>query len=176
MESGRNAGQTKMRRLLPALLCVILLAAADQFTKYLAASGLREHGPAVLIKGVFQLCYVENTGAAFGILQGRTWLIVLFVAAILCALGAFYVKIPADRKYRPLKTVLAVLGAGAVGNLIDRLRFGYVIDFFYFELIDFPVFNVADCYVTVSAALLVVLVLFYYKEDDFSFLGRRKDP
>ena len=64
--------------------------------------------------------------------------------------------------------------AGAIGNLIDRIRLNYVVDFLYFELIDFPVFNVADCYITVSMFLLVILVLFYYKDEDFSLIWPKK--
>lgn len=64
--------------------------------------------------------------------------------------------------------------AGAAGNLIDRIRFGYVVDFFYFRLIDFPVFNVADIYVTVSFAVLLLLVFFQYKEEDLEFFGKKK--
>ena len=62
---------------------------------------------------------------------------------------------------------MVLILSGAVGNFIDRVRFQYVIDFFYFKLIDFPVFNVADCYVTVGFILLLILILFKYKEDDF---------
>lgn len=64
--------------------------------------------------------------------------------------------------------------AGAAGNLIDRIRFGYVVDFFYFRLIDFPVFNVADIYVTVSFAVLLLLVFFQYKEEDLEFFEKKK--
>ena len=64
--------------------------------------------------------------------------------------------------------LLTFISAGAVGNLIDRIQLGYVRDFIYFSIIDFPVFNVADIYVTVSTALLVILVLFYYREEDFN--------
>ena len=65
-----------------------------------------------------------------------------------------------------------MISAGAVGNMIDRVSQGYVVDFLYFKLINFPVFNVADIYVTVSVVCFAVLILFYYKEDDFSFLKK----
>ena len=80
-----------------------------------------------------------------------------------------------------MRTVAVLLAAGAVGNLIDRMRYSYVVDFLYFKLIDFPVFNVADCYVTVGAVLLAVLILFVYKEEELGFLslkrqeGKKKD-
>ena len=64
--------------------------------------------------------------------------------------------------------------SGAIGNFIDRVRFGYVRDFIYFKLINFPVFNVADCYVTISVAIFIVLILFVYKENEFDFLSFKK--
>lgn len=68
-----------------------------------------------------------------------------------------------------------LLAAGAIGNFIDRVRFGYVRDFIYFKIINFPVFNVADCYVTVSVIIFIILILFVYKnEDDFAFLSLKK--
>ena len=70
----------------------------------------------------------------------------------------------------PLKIAGILIYAGAIGNFIDRIRQSYVVDFFYFELIDFPVFNVADIYVTLSAIALIIVVLFYYKEEDFSLI------
>ena len=65
-----------------------------------------------------------------------------------------------------IQFLLVLLAAGALGNLVDRLRFGYVVDFIQFEFMDFPIFNIADCYVTVSALLLVVILLFFIKEED----------
>ena len=82
---------------------------------------------------------------------------------------------PENRRYLPLRSCAVLLCAGAVGNMIDRVRLGYVIDFFYFRLIDFPIFNVADCYVVAACIVFALLVLFYYREeDDFSFLSRKK--
>ena len=69
-----------------------------------------------------------------------------------------------------LEFLLVLIASGAVGNLIDRVSLGYVVDFFYFKLLDFPIFNVADIYVTVGTALLVIFILFYYKEEDFNFI------
>lgn len=75
-----------------------------------------------------------------------------------------------------LRICSILLIAGAVGNLIDRVRLNYVIDFFYFKLIDFPIFNVADCYVVVACIIFAFLILFYYKEDsDFDFLRKQKN-
>jgi len=76
-------------------------------------------------------------------------------------------RMPRVKKYNVLNYVLLFLIAGAIGNYIDRIINHYVVDFIYFSLIDFPVFNVADCYVTVSVIILFFLVLFYYKDEDF---------
>ena len=85
-------------------------------------------------------------------------------------------RIPYTKKYMPLRICSILLIAGAVGNLIDRVRLNYVIDFFYFKLIDFPIFNVADCYVVVACIIFAFLILFYYKEDsDFDFLRKQKN-
>ena len=81
---------------------------------------------------------------------------------------------PLEKKYRYLEFLLIFISAGAVGNMIDRIRMNYVVDFFYFKLINFPIFNVADIYVSVSCVLLAILVIFYYKENDFAFLSRKK--
>ena len=76
----------------------------------------------------------------------------------------------------PLRLVLVFLSAGAAGNLIDRVSLHYVRDFIYFSLIDFPVFNVADIYVTCSVFVLAYLIVFHYREEDLSFLGVKEDP
>ena len=96
-------------------------------------------------------------------------------AAIILILVVFlYVRMPLSVRYCPLRICGVLLCAGAVGNMIDRLRLNYVVDFFYFELIDFPIFNVADCYVVIACFLFVILILFYYKDEDLQFLSIRK--
>lgn len=83
----------------------------------------------------------------------------------------FYLRqIPDEPRYRWLNSIAILIFSGAIGNFIDRAANGYVVDFFYFVLIDFPVFNVADIYVVIAAALLIILGLFYYKEEDFERL------
>ena len=78
------------------------------------------------------------------------------------------------KRLRAMKIILMFVAAGAVGNLIDRIRLGYVIDFLYFELIDFPVFNVADCYITVSMFVILLLVIFFYKDEDYNLIWPKK--
>lgn len=83
-------------------------------------------------------------------------------------------KIPEEKHFVPLKACLYFVGAGAVGNMIDRVFRKYVVDFIYFSLINFPVFNVADIYVTVAAFMLVVLILFFYQEEDLNRVFSKK--
>ncbi len=158
-----------LRSNLYALISVILLVAFDQWTKILATNGLKEKEPFHLWKDVFHLCYLENTGAAFGIFQGYQWIFLIVSALALVLFVAFYEKMPFTKRFRPLRIGVVLLISGAVGNMIDRFFLGYVVDFFHFVLIDFPVFNVADCFVCVSIAYFVILILFFYKEEDFSW-------
>mgnify|MGYP000283727217 FL=1 len=111
---------------------------------------------------------MQNTGSAFSLLENAQWLFILIAVAAVLLISVFLIRLPKTKRYQPLHILLTFISAGAVGNLIDRIQLGYVRDFIYFSIIDFPVFNVADIYVTVSTALLVILVLFYYREEDFN--------
>ena len=151
-------------------ICVALLVALDQWTKWLAVLFLKGKQPIPIIEGVFELHYLQNDGAAWGMLSGRqNWFIVLTVA-MLVVLVYVMAKTAVNKHYMPICVVLVLISAGAVGNFIDRLLNGYVTDFLYFKLINFPIFNVADMYVTISMILMVVLILFFYKDGDFAYL------
>lgn len=150
-----------------SLFLLLILLAADQITKYLAILHLKDQPSVILWKGVFELSYLENRGAAFGVLQGGKIFFLIATIVFLAALLWFFFRIPTSRRFLPLHTICVLIGAGAIGNMIDRILHDYVVDFFYFSLIDFPVFNVADIYVTVSCAMLIIFVLFYYKEKDW---------
>lgn len=172
-ETQKNVSITKLSAA-GCILAVLGFAAAlflDQFTKYLAVSRLKDQAAFVLIDGVFELRYLENRGAAFGMLENMHFVFVIGALIVCAAVCFLYVRMPSEKKYMPLRVCGVLLCAGAVGNLIDRIRLGYVIDFFYFRLIDFPIFNVADCYVVVSCIVFAVLILFYYKDSDFHFLS-----
>lgn len=153
------------------LILTAVLIVIDQITKIIAVDVLSDGHSIPLIKGVLQFTYVENHGAAFGILQNALPFFVIITLAALAAIIYFLVRTPADRRFLPMRIILCFIAAGAVGNFIDRLLFSYVRDFIYFCLIDFPVFNVADIYITCATFVLLFLALFYYKEDDdFAFL------
>ncbi|MEE0954679.1 MAG: signal peptidase II [Eubacterium sp.] len=156
----------KYKRCFISLIIIAILVAFDQFTKHLAVSRLMVRGPVVLIRGVLELRYLENIGAAFSMLLGkRTFLLTLTVVFLIAAFW-FFIHIPDEKHFRPLSYTIIVLIAGALGNMIDRIANGYVVDFIYFSLIDFPIFNVADIYVTLSVIALIIEILFFYKEED----------
>ena len=161
-----NTNTKRITNYITALISVVVLVCIDQFTKYLVVGHLKDRPAYVLIRNIFQLEYLENRGAAFGILQNQRVFFYISVLLITAAVIWFYSKVPMERKYLPLRICAVLILSGAFGNCIDRIRLNYVVDFLYFKLINFPIFNVADIYVTVAAFLLVILILIYYKEDD----------
>lgn len=157
-----------------ALIWVIVLVIIDQYTKFLAKTNLENKDPIAIIEDIFELHYLENTGAAFGMLQDQILLFVIITVITILAILYIFSKIPYERHYTPLRYILIFIIAGAIGNCIDRVLNSYVVDFLYFKLIDFPIFNVADSYVSVSAILLVLLFVFYYKDEDLDFINFKK--
>lgn len=161
--------------LIIAVVFIVSAVFLDQFSKYISVLYLKDKDSIVLINGVFELRYLENRGAAFGMLQNKQIILIVGALLITAVVLYFYINMPLSKKYIPLRICSVLLCAGALGNMIDRIRTGYVIDFFYFSLIDFPIFNVADCYVVVSCILFALLILFFYKEEhDFDFINPLK--
>ena len=149
------------------LSCILILS--DQVPQVMSLQRSKNQRAFVIWDGVFELHYLENRGAAFGILQGKKIFFVFFTLIVLCLIAYLYLKrIPDEKKFRPMDGICILFFAGALGNFIDRVFRNYVVDFFYFKLIDFPVFNVADIYVTVAAFAMIILGLFYYKEEDYN--------
>ena len=141
---------TKLRQFFIFFIGLGVSIGLDQFTKHLAVVNLKGQKPFVLIKGVFEFYYSA--------------------AVILAVLWAVY-RMPARKRYLPLMCSLFLLVSGAVGNMIDRLTQKYVVDFLYFKLIDFPIFNVADCYVVIATFSLILLFFFFYSDEELEFLS-----
>lgn len=150
-----------------------LLVFFDRITKNWMVANLKGKDPIVLIDGVFELQYLENRGAAFGMLQNARVFFVLAACILFFILLFVLHRVPNEKKYLPWHMFCVLLGAGGLGNLIDRLQQAFVVDFFYFKCIDFPIFNVADIYVTIGTFWMVFFVIWKCKEEDLSFLTRK---
>ena len=138
----------------------VILAIADQLTKHLAVVRLKNQAAYNLINGILEFNYLENRGAAFGMMQGGKWFF-LAITGIACAAMLYFLIKERKRLHFMMTFSLALLLSGAIGNLIDRVALGYVRDMIYVALIDFAVFNVADMAVTVGCCLLVLDLLFF---------------
>lgn len=167
---------SKKKRMMFGLdaVLVVLLLILDQFTKYLAVSHLKGKSAVPLIHGVLELQYLENRGAAFGMLQNQKIFILLIGIVFLAIILFFLVKLPEEKKFNIVHILAAVTIAGGVGNMIDRFRLDYVVDFIYFTLIDFPIFNVADIFVVLATIGLFIMFLFVYKDHDLEFLSLKR--
>lgn len=180
-----------------SFLTIVMLVVLDQLTKFLAVIKLKNSIPFVLIDGVFELKYLENQSAAFGFdivslfqrifkikyfienpdafLRTKMIFFVVVTVVVVVLLVILYKRIPSTKRFFWMNIMLIFFIAGAIGNLIDRIVNNYVVDFFYFKLINFPIFNVADIYVTVAAFAFIVLGIFYYKEEDFEVIFPKRD-
>lgn len=150
---------------MPYLLTILLCVAADQAVKYYVVTHLALYESAPLLPGLVELYYIRNTGGGFSILSGHTWLLTLLTAAVMAAVAVLLAR----RTFpHPLAmwTLTAILGGG-LGNLIDRVRLGYVVDMFHFQFWPaYPVFNVADICVVSGALLAAVYYLWFYEKYD----------
>lgn len=140
----------------------ILIIILDQVTKFFAIKHLKAAAPCVILDNFFQFNYVENYGAAFGILEGKKVFFIIMTLAVIVGISFFLIK-NYDEINIFLRIGISLLLGGAIGNFIDRIRFGYVVDFISFRLIgryDFPVFNIADIAIVIGTGLILILVLF----------------
>ena len=139
------------------------IVAADQYTKYLTVANIPLYADVPFIPGLLQLTYVRNTGAAFSSFEGQQWLFALIFALFTVAIVYEYVK-----KSMPFTTLerwlIAAIYAGGLGNMIDRVRLGYVVDMIETTFMEFPVFNVADIFITCGCILMMVHLIFFNKE------------
>lgn len=184
---------------LAGYLSIIVLIVLDQLTKFLAVLNLKDGNSFEILPGVFELRYLENQSAAFGVdlisiihrifsikafeenpnlfINCKMIFFTLLTVIVVILLLVLYNRIPKDRRFLFMDFTLILFVAGAIGNLIDRVYNHYVVDFIYFKAINFPIFNVADIYVTIAAFSFIVLGLFYYKEEDYEVIipSKKKD-
>ncbi|SHJ30013.1 signal peptidase II [Pseudobutyrivibrio xylanivorans] len=162
----------KITSIIYSVILIVMFILLDQYTKSLAVNHLVE-GDIILIPGVLQLHYLENTGAAFSLLEGKQLLFAIITPILLVFLAFVLIRLPQNKKYTLLNYIIIFVIAGAIGNYIDRITNNYVVDFIYFSLINFPVFNIADIYVTCSVIALFLVILFYYKDEDLEEIKQR---
>lgn len=189
-----NKSKVKFRTIACFILMFVLIC-FDQITKYFVLENLKGRASVPIIKDVFELTFVSNEGIAWGMFSGRINIVVLFTTIITIGLIYLFTKIgllsvyyqgkkendltfnsasdgrvkSMDQKIKRLnilQIVIVVMFSGALGNLIDRITLGYVVDFFNFKLINFPVFNVADIFITVSLAVFIIFYLVLLDDDD----------
>ena len=145
------------------VLSVLGITAVDQWTKYLVVQNISLYSNIPAIPGLFRLTYVQNTGAAFSMLENMQWLFVLVFLVLTVAIVYDFSKksMPFTKLERWL---IVMIYAGGLGNMIDRVRLGYVVDMIELEFMNFPVFNVADCFITCGCILLMVHLIFFNKK------------
>ena len=149
----------RIKQCISVFFFTTFLVGADQAVKYWTVQNLKGQSDIALWPGVFELTYVENRGAAFGMLQDQRWLFTVLTVAVILGLLFVFFRLGPERKFKLTRVCCVGVLAGAIGNLIDRSILHYVVDMFYFKLIDFPVFNVADCYVVVFGILFCLAAL-----------------
>ena len=151
-----------MQYILMALMA-LGITVADQVTKYMTVDNIPLFGKVDVLDGLFHLTYVQNTGAAFSSFEGMMWLFALifglFTAAIV---WEFWKKAMNFTNFE--RWCIVAIWAGGLGNMIDRLRLGYVVDMVYLDFIRFPVFNVADIFITCGCFILLVHLIFFNRD------------
>lgn len=147
-------------------LYLILFVISDRLTKYLAVKYLMPVGPAKVLDGIFNLTYVENRGVAFGLFQNMHFVIVPLNILIVVLCLVLMIKAIKSKK-RLFAFSINLIISGAIGNIIDKICYGYVVDFLEFAFIDFPVFNLADILVCTGAFLTAIIILFTKDGDIF---------
>jgi len=149
-----------------SIICIFALVGFDQWTKGLTITHLKQQSDIIILEGIFKLTYVENRGAAFGMLQNQIGVFAVFTILTMLTMIVIYYILPRNKVYLPLRITMVLLFSGALGNFIDRIRNGFVVDMFHFHWFDFPVFNVADILVVIACFSLIYLVMFHYAEEE----------
>ena len=157
-------------------LDLAILITLDQLIKIWAVNNLQNQPTRPLIRGFLQLTYLENTGAAFGLLSGFSGaqiLLTVIKLVIIAAALLYFVRLPAEPRFTLLRIPLILMIAGGIGNLIDRVRLGFVVDMFEFTFINFPVFNMANTYVSIGVFSFAFIAIFVVK--DAPLFGVKRD-
>lgn len=143
-------------------IIIVVAVILDQFTKYLVVQNIPLRGSVPFIDGFMKFYYTRNTGAAWSIMDGSGWERAILLTVSLIAMGAMlFMLIKYYRRHILLTISLSAVFGGALGNMIDRIALGYVVDFLSTEFIEFPTFNIADSFITIGAVLMAVYIIFF---------------
>ncbi len=160
---------------MPAIWSIIIALSVilDRVTKHLAVKYVMPNGKMPFIDGVLGFKYAENTGMAFGLMKNMRWVFIVTSTVVIIALLIFMIVRKKD--IPPLLGIsLSMVIGGGLGNQIDRIFYGYVVDFLEFQFVDFAIFNVADSFVTVGVVLIILDILFINKEAVDVLFGDKK--
>ena len=163
-------GKLKMKKIIYSAVFIMILTGTDQVIKQLVVRFLKGGDSVPLIKDILELEYYENSGAAFNFLVGKTNFLIILTGVVIAFLIWKLVQTLEVRRYWGMSFCFCLLIGGAIGNLIDRVAKGYVVDFIYCEFLDFPKFNFADMCVSIGAVLMGLLLITYYCVADVDFL------
>lgn len=161
------------------IIGMLAIIGLDQFTKYLTLMYVKGTEGFYIIDRVLRIYFVRNEGMAWGMFQNKQVVFIIITPIVIAGLVYLYYKMPFEKKYIWMRVSMVFLAGGAIGNLIDRifrgeqLFHGYVVDMIYAEIINFPVFNIADSFISVGFVILIVM-MFIMKDDDFSWLKIQK--
>lgn len=150
------------------VIYIALVFILDQVSKYLIISNMEPYESIPVIKNVFHLTYVNNTGAAFSMLKGKTLFFTVFTSVVILVLIYSMMKFPLDKRIR---ITFALIIGGGLGNLADRVRHGYVVDFIDFRV--WPVFNIADCALVVGITILAIIIALHKDPESLLDPNRR---
>ncbi|MBQ6230042.1 MAG: signal peptidase II [Eubacterium sp.] len=160
----------KLKILLISFGIMAALIILDQITKDLMIMNYSVGHGLVIIKGFFELLHIQNKGSAWGAFNDKPIVPIIISCILIIFIIYIYANIIKYRKYKSLRICIVFLLSGALSNIIDRIRLGAVTDFIYFKLIDFPVFNVADIYVTISMMFMLLMLIFTYNGNDLDIM------
>lgn len=147
---------------MPILLLVLFVVFIDQLSKYYIQAHMLTGASIPVIQDVFHLTYVLNPGAAFGLFEHQTMFFVFVAVCMVMAAVYFYPRIP--KQYQLLRYGTGLMVGGALGNVMDRIKTGYVVDFFDFRV--WPVFNIADTAIVCGVGFIIITMVFLHKEDE----------
>ena len=150
-------------------LIIVFITIFDQISKYLVNTNIKDSAAIQIIPGILSFRYHENKGAAWGMLADHRWVFMVISTIAIIAIITYLIFSRKKNDSVIFRISLCFFAGGGIGNMIDRVAMGYVIDFLRFDFIDFPIFNVADSFITIGAGLMIISLIF-----DFISESRRK--